>query len=1562
MGRDLVCTFPAALETLEAADKYCDTEGLLSDRIYPLPAGNGNEPSAHEKRLTHTATAQPAIGAVSAAMLDVLGTFDVAPDAACGHSFGELTALYAAGRIDRRDFLRLAAVRGRLMEQAGADGTAERGCMAAVRGPLGDIEKLVRDMADVVLANRNSPDQGVISGAAGAVEKAAKRLQASGFKIVKLPVSAAFHSRFVRSAREPFADILGKIAFADTRIPVYANATGTPYPTGEDPARHLLAEQIVRPVNFVDTIENMFAAGITTFVEVGPKTVLSGLIRSILAGRDFQAVSMDGSSGRHSGLLDLAVALCQLAAAGHPVRLDRWEEPVARPEKQRMRIPISGANYRNPATTAPVSAGGRGAGSASGTRAGATIGKPASAGGQDAAGTSHRTENSRPALRKSRPDSPETTRGPAAANPPLPPKDRTMQHPDNIPSESTADAMQVIRSGLKSMQTLQMQTAEAHKLFLENQTEISRTLRRMMENAGQLAGISDAPDHAVRPPAPLHDMHQPAAGKTAPDASKDIADTETGTADTRRPSHLPETPPSAAAVTPPSGGTAPDIASTLLAVVSELTGYPADMLSTDMDIEADLGIDSIKRVEILSVLEEKMPHLPRVTPEHMGSLKTLGQIVDFLAAGSGGDAPASVPGATGPSDPRPAASTGSIASTLLAVVSELTGYPADMLSTDMDIEADLGIDSIKRVEILSVLEEKMPHLPRVTPEHMGSLKTLGQIVDFLSAPTSAPSETPSGPGGPAPAAPAVPQAKTDRPSSRLDMERKAVTVAHRSLTPTTTPLALAQAPVWVTDDGTGLSRAIVQALTSRRLSARLLDNEKIRQMADGSLPVESAAGLIIVQNPGADDAEQDLTTAFLLAKQAGPALCLAAGRGGAMFATVTRMDGHFGFGGSRLNRPALGGLCALAKTAALEWKGVRCRALDVAPDWTDTQKIAEAVAGELLHAAADGPVEVGLGPGTRVIPDLKVLPPPLGTVDLEPEDVIVISGGGRGITAAVAQGLAERFQPTLILLGRSPAPTEEPAWLTPLTDERSLKRAILENEFHGQTPSPKAIEHAFKARMANREIWENLKRIRSAGSRVSYLSADVRDPDRIRAIIRETSRRHGPIRGLIHAAGTIEDRLIVDKTPAQFQRVFQTKVRGLTHLLTATEQDPLKYLVLFSSVSARFGNIGQVDYAMANESLNKIAQQQAADRPDCRVIAVNWGPWEGGMVSPALQRKFRRKGIPLIPVEAGIESLVQQMAETGTPPVEVVIGAALADDRPETVKVPEPGRTPKDLNLTAQRTIDADRAPVLQSHVLNGNPVVPLALMAEWLGHGALHGNPGLMLQGLDDLRVLKGIRLNGGSKTIHLMAGRAVKNTGRFEVDVEIRDGSSQDDGTRVHAAARAILTEKLAEPPVFREFESIAAKPYTRSLETVYTDILFHGSALQGITKILGYSDRGMAARILPAPLPDRWLVEPMRSRWIGDPLVLDSAFQMAIVWCHAIKGTRCLPSYSASYRQYVERFPVNGVTAVMEVASLTDRKMKADFTFLDDGDSVVAQIKGVETVLNSSLKQAFKRRRAA
>jgi NAD(P)-dependent dehydrogenase (short-subunit alcohol dehydrogenase family) len=585
-------------------------------------------------------------------------------------------------------------------------------------------------------------------------------------------------------------------------------------------------------------------------------------------------------------------------------------------------------------------------------------------------------------------------------------------------------------------------------------------------------------------------------------------------------------------------------------------------------------------------------------------------------------------------------------------------------------------------------------------------------------------------------------------------------------------------------------------------------------------------------------------------------------------------------------------------------------------------------------------------------------------IDIDPADVVIITGGARGVTAAATHALATHTRSTLILLGRSPYPLPEPHWLAGIKKEAAMKKTILEHEFGNKAVSPKQLQDSYRKVMIDREISSNLEKLNSTGSTVHYFSVDIRNKQAVDKIVQEIRTEYGPIRAVIHGAGVLQDRLIIDKTSEQFEKVFDTKVKGLEALLAATQKDDLKYLVLFSSITARIGNKGQADYAMANEAINKIAQQESIQRPDCKVTSINWGPWDGGMVTPNLKREFERNGIELIPVNQGAKLMLYEMMGDKNRPVEIVIGSNRLFKK--TAKFDKGHRSPKkkkqsekkneELILTFKHEVDLDQYPILGSHILGGKPVVPFALMTEWFGHGALHNNPGLFLHGLDDMRILNGIKLDQQKRTIRLLAGKARKKESIYEVQVELRDGF-QDDAEVIHSKARAILVDDLTPPPKFNGSALQGAKPHSKSIEEIYENILFHGAGLRGIKEILNCSDQGMVARVSSAPSPTEWVKEPLRNQWLTDPLVLDSAFQMATIWCYDEMGAVSLPSYCAKYRQYCHRFPTKGVKAFLEVKDVNNRKMKGNFTFLDEGNKVVASLAGYEAVMDPALFKAFK-----
>jgi len=159
-------------------------------------------------------------------------------------------------------------------------------------------------------------------------------------------------------------------------------------------------------------------------------------------------------------------------------------------------------------------------------------------------------------------------------------------------------------------------------------------------------------------------------------------------------------------------------------------------------------------------------------------------------------------------------------------------------------------------------------------------------------------------------------------------------------------------------------------------------------------------------------------------------------------------------------------------------------------------------------------------------------------------------------------------------------------------------------------------------------------------------------------LIEDIYRRHGRIDGVVHGAGVIEDRRLRDKTPESLARVFRTKVDGAKVLCEKLRPGGLRFLIFFSSVAARFGNSQQADYCAANEYLNKLAEQLDAQWPS-RVVSINWGLWDRGMVGPYVRQKMANAGLELMPTAEGVRALLAELEAAEYHATEVLLGCSI---------------------------------------------------------------------------------------------------------------------------------------------------------------------------------------------------------------------------------------------------------------------------------------------------------------
>ncbi len=672
-------------------------------------------------------------------------------------------------------------------------------------------------------------------------------------------------------------------------------------------------------------------------------------------------------------------------------------------------------------------------------------------------------------------------------------------------------------------------------------------------------------------------------------------------------------PPAAASLTVASISTGISVRDELLRIVSEKTGYPVEVLDLDADLESGLGIDSIKRVEIFSALQEQVPGLPELKPESMAGLRTLAQIAIFMGV-------VDAPLVTKTTVTAPLA-----ADQLLRIVSEKTGYPVEVLDLDADLESGLGIDSIKRVEIFSALQEQVPGLPELKPESMVGLRTLGQIAAFMGCTVAV-----------------VEATATHQPAIHQYVQTQ------ESPAPGLPVPGLFACPlIAVTRGLPGLAEVLTERLKDLGIAAETVDHVS-----------DKFAGVIFLGGTGHFDQVEQAIAVNREAFHAARALSAAPGTH-KLFVTVQALGGDFGLSGTNPIAAWSAGLSALAKTVVIEWPEAAVKAIDLQALPQEIETLAETIVTELMNGGPQ--VEVGLRDGRRItlVAEQRQSSEILNARAKHDKPVVVISGGGRGVTAACAIEFAKSVKGCrFALLGRTKI-SSEPACCQNAQDEAGIKRALtMQAKSDGNAVNLAAISAEAGHILAGRELQRTLAALTKAGAEAVYTSADLRDAASVSEALMQVRSKWGPITGLVHGSGVLADKRIEEKTSAQFDRVFDTKVIGLQSLLAATESDPLDLICLFSSVSARYGNAGQCDYAMANEVLNKVAAAQSRLRgPACTVKSLNWGPWDGGMVGSSLAAHFESRGIALLSLDAGSQAFVKEVTSEDRGSTEIVLTA-----------------------------------------------------------------------------------------------------------------------------------------------------------------------------------------------------------------------------------------------------------------------------------------------------------------
>ena len=1757
MGRELGNEFPEIRQAFSLANSVRKTLNLptLSDIAYPNPCFSDEERQSSENALKNTANAQPAIGSLSLGMLNILKGFGLKADFFAGHSFGELTALCAAGVYSENDFLKLASLRGALMGES-TEGQAEnknedRGAMLAVSMGQADAERAIAQQDGLVIANVNAQDQVVIGGASDAIKKLQETLQSTGVKCTQLPVSAAFHTPFVAHASEAFLKVFKDIKIESPTGKVYANVTADSYPSDGHNVKESLTQQLSSTVKFKQMIEKIYQDGGRYFVEIGPKGTLTGLVNNILKDKPHNTACFNPSSNG-SDSAHFRKALAKLVADGV---LTNWVDPYQLNEApikagSAISVSINGGYYASPPTKKRQEHGKRKDSilvdkfvkEQADTYIEAEINRRWSALESDhlrntQLSVSEEVESAtvqtkpsdsndlEPSSFKSDDHTITQSYGSELVVNPLhifsgdaeefthyETQEQFMaqstQQPVNqdvrkqtmlsthIQSQSLSnqvhqqfqtnqseyikflnsmltqqfnlfdkhanssgfnDMVQSLNKSLELMEVNQQCYHTNHGMYFSNQQVLlektlhggasgSQTVSNLSAvsngNSGQIPnsmtngnvhqtngvmnnGHTNGQLSSATPASVSQPMNTPSTdGVTAIGNGSNGAVTNNTSTVQAKSNTLPVVPEAKLANHATSNGNSNDtinssqelkavpnssaskqsqadldalaqlkeittesLTKELIKIIGDKTGYPEDMIGVDMDLEADLGIDSIKRIEIIgamfesfetglqmqsdsedygemdtfdveefSTIEKMVSFLTNYMQEFVDHLEqggTLQELEEKLKGESQNDE------TSGNSQNQ---------------VEALSDYEPRDIAVSSD-EVDQDVASVMK-SIGFVASSAEPDLEQVTPPKSKpadevtilSADSVGQpIVNQKIEEVGLPTLV-------------VDSTENALPIKRFEVFSKALPMPDEQI------IKLPNESIWlVIDEGHNAANQLLQSLvqtgspvayvTSTNGTSKLPDgatgfsfpstteSDIVKTLDVIQSQLGTVGGVVLMQQPPAKYtsslsqlAEEDklrLTTAFVIAKTLSTKIQNLKEQGTQThFFVASQMDGNLGVEGNQGYGLFASGISGLVKSLNFEWPQVKCRLVDLKPKLA-AKKAAQVLMQELADVDSSL-IEVARGDGSkRFTLALEQKSCDHNATQLTDQDVFLVTGGARGITAECVIELSAHSEASFIIIGRTDIDAKLPEWAAGLTTTDELRKAaIKELGSKGEQPTPVKINRMVSdiARIA--EVSDTMKRIEKAGGYATYLNVDITDHGKATHAIRTIQEQFGKITGLIHGAGNLADKKIEKKTLEDFNLVVDTKVQGLINALEAIDPSELKHLCMFSSVSGFFGNAGQTDYAIANEILNKFVHTHTRYQPNLHVKSICWGPWDSGMVNDTLKKAYKERNIAIIPTEVGTKRFVEEFASAAP---QVIIGS----EKYHTAKLPK-----KDADtVNYSRRLNISKDPVLLDHVIEGHAVLPATFAMQWLMQSAVYFVPNGEVTGISHFTVLNGLTFEEHQDVCDCFAEASITSVDSKAkcCDISVKIASKQGDSKRYHYEGTVQVS--ISNLPI----ELIDASPVSLSDNFNLNDLngrsvyptgeskgwLFHGPTLQGINSVQKISDNQIVATV-EMQAPTQWSSSQF-SAGPFNPCIADVLLQVPYLWNVTQTDKLGLPSAVAEVKVFAPLSFGCHYDVCVNITANTTTKLVSDIQVIDREQKViVASLTGVQFTQSKALRE--------
>ena len=1013
--------------------------------------------------------------------------------------------------------------------------------------------------------------------------------------------------------------------------------------------------------------------------------------------------------------------------------------------------------------------------------------------------------------------------------------------------------------------------------------------------------------------------------------------------------------PAPVAAPPAPAAVADDVPAHVLAVVAEQTGYPPDLLDMDLDLEADLGIDTVKQAEVFAAIRETYG-IERDDSLKLRDYPTINHVVAFVHDRTPHTDPAPAPQPEPEPESAPAAVEDDVPAHVLAVVAAQTGYPPDLLDMDLDLEADLGIDTVKQAEVFAEIRETYG-IERDDTLKLRDYPTINHVVAFVHDrtphTTPEPEPEPAATPEPEPAAIIAPDAFPRR--LPVPVVRPPLAACVES------GVALGEGSrVVLMPDTGGVATALSKRLAKRGVEVLALgpalDAAEVEQrLAEWteSGPIEGVYWLPALDDEGPlaklspDEAREALRVrvkllAVTMRALAGPEAFLVA---------ATRMGGRHGCDAQGATSALGGAVTGFAKALARERAEALVKAVDFAPG-RQTAALADILIEETLRDP--GAVEVGHAGELRWTVGLieePAVPDPARA--LTSDSVFVVTGAAGSIVSAITSDLAAASGGTFHLLDLVPAPDAGDPDLARLeSDTDGLKRDLADRlRERGERPTPKLVERELARIERAAAALAAVTAVERAGGKAHWHQVDLTDAEAVAAALAGIPR----VDVLMHAAGLEISHFLPDKPQAEFDLVFDVKAGGWLNLLRALDGTPIGSAVVFSSIAGRFGNAGQTDYAAANDLLCKSVSQLR--RAGTRGIALDWTAWAGiGMASRgSIPKMMEAAGIDMLPPAAGVAVVRRELTAEGAGAEIVVAGGlgVMLEERHATGGlVPDQpvGAGPMTgtitaftlgTGLTVRTELDPARQPFLNDHRIDGTPVLPGVMGMEGFAEAARALLPGWQVVALEDVDLLAPVKFyRDEPRTLELHAQIRDGGDGTMVADCELvgrRPRPGQQEQETLHFTGRARLSRGFPDAPHHDAPESAVEGHAVVGHAEVYR-VYFHGPAYQVLES--AWRENGHVVGTFATDLPPGH--EPAEPATEFLPRLIELCFQTLGVWELGTTGRLWLPSHVDRVLRYAGADDPGALWAVV-----TPRDGGADAEVVDARGHVRVRLEGYRTI---------------